>query len=81
MKNTATPCGRGDAGRRSHAVPAPCGGRAGARRRFRSRRRAEHGSRIRRELPKLTIPATDPYDKLTPEQMRRSARCSRISPT
>ena len=28
------------------------------------------GSRIRRELPKLTIPATDPYDKLTPEQRR-----------
>jgi hypothetical protein len=30
--------------------------------------RAATGSRIRRELPKLTIPATDPYDKLTPEQ-------------
>ena len=28
------------------------------------------GSRIRRELPKLTIPATGPYDKLTPEQRR-----------
>lgn len=28
------------------------------------------GSRIRRELPRLTIPATDPYDKLTPEQRR-----------
>ena len=32
--------------------------------------RATTGSRIRRELPKLTIPATDPYDKLTPEQRR-----------
>ena len=30
--------------------------------------RAATGSRIRRELPKLTIPATDPYDKLTAEQ-------------
>lgn len=28
------------------------------------------GSRIRRELPKLVIPATDPYDKLTAEQRR-----------
>ena len=28
------------------------------------------GSLIRRELPKLIIPATDPYDKLTPEQRR-----------
>jgi len=26
------------------------------------------GSRLRRELPKLTIPATDPYDRLTPAQ-------------
>ena len=26
------------------------------------------GSRVRRELPSLTIPATDPYDKLTPKQ-------------
>ena len=26
------------------------------------------GSRVRRELPKLTIPATDSYDRLTPEQ-------------
>ena len=32
--------------------------------------RAATGSRIRRELPKLTIPATDPYDKLTAEQRR-----------
>jgi hypothetical protein len=32
--------------------------------------RAATGSRIRRELPKLTIPATDPYEKLTPEQKR-----------
>jgi hypothetical protein len=32
--------------------------------------RAVTGSRIRRELPKLTIPATDPYDKLTAEQRR-----------
>ena len=28
------------------------------------------GSRIRRAMPKLTIPATDTYDKLTPEQRR-----------
>ena len=35
-----------------------------------SQARPNTGSRIRRELPKLTIPATDPYDKLTPEQMR-----------
>jgi len=28
------------------------------------------GSRIRRELPKLTVAASDPYDKLTPEQRR-----------
>jgi len=28
------------------------------------------GSRIRRELPKLTIPATEPYEKLTAEQRR-----------
>ena len=32
--------------------------------------RATTGSRIRRELPKLTIPATDPYHKLTPDQRR-----------
>lgn len=32
--------------------------------------RAATGSRIRRDLPKLTIPATDPYDKLTAEQRR-----------
>jgi len=35
-----------------------------------SQARPSTGSRIRRELPKLTIPATDPYEKLTPEQMR-----------
>jgi hypothetical protein len=35
-----------------------------------SQARPDTGSRIRRELPKLTIPATDPYDKLTPDQMR-----------
>src|SRR6478735_12759743 len=35
-----------------------------------SQARPNTGSRIRRELPKLTIPATDPYDKLTLEQMR-----------
>ena len=32
--------------------------------------RSATGSRIRRELPKLTIPATEPYDKLTAEQRR-----------
>jgi hypothetical protein len=26
------------------------------------------GSRVRRELPSLTIPATDPYDRLTSQQ-------------
>ena len=35
-----------------------------------SQARPGTGSRIRRELPKLTIPATDPYEKLTPDQMR-----------
>ena len=39
------------------------------RRPFRSRRRARPRDRaFARELPKLTIPATAPYDKLTPEQ-------------
>jgi hypothetical protein len=32
--------------------------------------RPNTGSRIRRALPKLTIPATEPYDKLTAEQRR-----------
>jgi hypothetical protein len=30
--------------------------------------RAGTGSRIRQALPKMTIPATDPYDRLTPQQ-------------
>lgn len=33
-----------------------------------SMRVAGAGSRIRRELPKMTIPAGDPDDRLTPEQ-------------
>lgn len=32
--------------------------------------RPNTGSRIRRAMPKMTIPATEPYDKLTAEQRR-----------
>jgi hypothetical protein len=32
--------------------------------------RPDTGSRIRRNLVKFTVPATDPYDRLTPEQKK-----------